>query len=99
MAAARFIGSTSNGGFSSWNDNASLAIGIAVLVLMLGNMVMAGNILLRYRMLFQKAQANELKLQTIVSTTIDGMITFDAEGRYSRPIRRQSACLAGRSPN
>jgi PAS domain S-box-containing protein len=81
MAAARFIGSAHNGGFSSWNDNASLAIGIAVLVLMLGNMVMAGNVLLRYRMLYQKAQANELKLQTIVSTTIDGMITFDAEGQ------------------
>jgi len=31
-------------------------------------------------MLYQKAQANELKLQTIVSTSIDGMVTFDAEG-------------------
>ncbi|WP_137009494.1 MHYT domain-containing protein [Aquitalea aquatilis] len=81
MAAARFIGTPQAGGFSSWNDNASLAIGIAVLVLMLGNMVLAGNVLLRYRMLYQKTQANELKLQTIVSTTIDGMITFDAEGR------------------
>lgn len=81
MAAARFIGTPQGSGFSSWNDNASLAIGIAVLVLMLGNMVLAGNVLLRYRMLFQKAQANELKLQTIFSTAVDGMITFDAEGR------------------
>ena len=81
MAAARFIGTPQGSGFSSWNDSASLAIGIAVLVLMLGNMVLAGNVLLRYRMLFQKAQANELKLQTIVSTAVDGMITFDAEGR------------------
>ncbi|KJV25366.1 hypothetical protein VI06_19235, partial [Aquitalea magnusonii] len=81
MAAARFIGTPRTVGFSSWNDNVSLAIGIAVLVVMLGNMVLAGNVLLRYRMLYQKTQANELKLQTIVSTAIDGMITFDSEGR------------------
>jgi len=80
MAAARFIGTPQTAAFPSWDDNAGLAIGIAVLVLMLGNMVLAGNVLLRYRMLYQKVLANELELQTIVSTTIDGMISFDTTG-------------------
>ncbi|MBV8647732.1 MAG: PAS domain S-box protein [Paludibacterium sp.] len=80
MAAARFIGVNEPGFAPSVNNVAYLAQAITLTVLALGALIFGGNILLRYRPLYLSAQANEAKLQAVVNTMADGMITCDAEG-------------------
>nr|WP_176426082.1 PAS domain S-box protein [Chromobacterium sp. ASV5] len=80
MTAARFIGAEQPGFQPSYNEAGYLALAIALLVAALGSLVMGGNILLRYRPLYLRSQASEAKLQAILDTTLDGMITIDAKG-------------------
>ena len=35
---------------------------------------------LRYRLLYQRAQYNETRLQTLVDTAVDSIVTIDARG-------------------
>lgn len=81
MEAARFIGIADPSFRNAIDDNASLAIAIAIIVLMLGTIVFAGNVLLRYRPLYQRALSNELKLQATLNTSVDAIITIDEKGR------------------
>lgn len=80
MEAARFIGTRDPAFRSPFEDNAGLAVAIAITVLMLGNIVFVCNVLLRYRPLYQRTLSNELKLQATFNTSLDGIITFDEKG-------------------
>ena len=84
MEAARFIGIADPSFRNAIDDNASLAIAIAIIVLMLGTIVFAGNVLLRYRPLYQRALSNELKLQATLNTSVDAIITIDEKAASNR---------------
>lgn len=81
MEAARFIGTPDPAFRNALDNNAGLAVAIAITVLLLGNMVFVGNVLLRYRPLYLRTQSNELKLQATFNTSLDGIITIDEKGR------------------
>jgi len=80
MAAARFVGVAEPGFTPLTNQNAHLALAVTLMVLALGALIFGGNMLLRYRLLYTAVLANEAKLQAIMNTMIDGMVTIDASG-------------------
>ena len=62
------------------NHQAPLALGIAAVALLVGLLVMALNLMLRFRELFRTAQGNELRLRAMVDTAAEGIVMIDAQG-------------------
>ncbi|HEY8939566.1 MAG TPA: PAS domain S-box protein [Cellvibrio sp.] len=79
MAAARFIGTPDNH-FAADNSRNFLAIIIGVTTVAISLLVLAGNLVLRYRQLYNQMQENESRLRAIVDTAVDGIITIDGNG-------------------
>ncbi|WP_159877322.1 PAS domain S-box protein [Aquitalea denitrificans] len=81
MLSARFIGVADPAGLTASSGNNRMATVVALLTLCAGVLVLAGNTLLRYRKLVQEKSASEGRLQAIVDTAVDGIISIDARGR------------------
>ncbi len=79
MAAARFIGTPDNN-FAADNSRNFLAIIIGVTTVAISLLVLAGNLILRYRQLYAQMQESESRLRAIVDTAVDGIITIDGNG-------------------
>jgi len=79
MAAARFIGSPSDS-LDGDANHTFLAVIIGATTVAISLLVVAGNLVLRYRQLYSQMQENEARLRAIVDTAVDGIITFDAQG-------------------
>lgn len=79
MVAARFIGDTDSG-FAADNSRNFLAIIIGVTTVAISLLVLAGNLILRYRQLYSQMQESESRLRAIVDTAVDGIITIDRHG-------------------
>lgn len=63
------------------SDQTPLALGIAAVTLLMGLLVLALNLVLRFRELFRTAQDSELRLRTMVDTAAEGIVMIDAQGR------------------
>lgn len=92
MAAARFVGSAEDSGLIE--GNTYLALSIALLTLTASVFVLAGNVLLRYRQLYEQMQENEARQRAIVDTAVDGIITIDQAGTI-RAVNRATERLFG----
>lgn len=60
-------------------SNFDLALSIAGITTLAILITVAGNILLRYRSIYQRMVQTEARTRTIVETAIDGIVTFDNE--------------------
>ncbi|NWK80110.1 PAS domain S-box protein [Aquitalea sp. LB_tupeE] len=105
MLSARFIGVAEPAG-RVMAENGKMAAVVALLTLCAGVLVLAGNALLRYRQLAAEKSAGEARLQAVVDTAVDGIISMDARGRVLEMNRAaelmfgwQSAELVGRNIN
>ena len=84
MAALRFTDDPDvPGGLQSLavSSGTSLALAVAGMAVVIGLLVVAINVGLRYRQMFLKVQHSESRLRAIADTAVDGMVMFDAHGR------------------
>ncbi len=79
MAAARFIGTVPPGSTGSSNST-FVALAISLITVAFTIFVLAANGLLRYRQLFLELRQNEAWMRALLTTTVDGVITVNAEG-------------------
>jgi len=78
MQATHFmINAESNLAPSSNFDLALSIVGITTLAILI---TVAGNVLLRYRSIYQRMVQTEARTRTIVETAVDGIITIDSKG-------------------
>ena len=81
MAAARFVPPA---GFQPDNQAGELplvlAMGITFTTLMISSLVVAINLLLKYREASAAAKANESRLLAMMDTAVDGIVTINAQG-------------------
>lgn len=81
MAAARFVPPA---GFSADNQTGELpvilAMGVTFTTLMISSLVVAINLLLKYREVSALAKLNESRLLAMMDTAVDGIITINAHG-------------------
>ena len=78
MTAARFVGSV--GADTAASDTTYLALGIALITVLLTGVVLAANGLLRYRQLYVELSRSEAWMRALLTTTVDGVITIDRAG-------------------
>lgn len=78
MEATRFVGHEMPGHDHSFNMN--LVVGISAVTVLLGGLVLAGNLFLRFRVLYQQLQLSEARQKAIFNTAVDGIITIDPSG-------------------
>jgi PAS domain S-box-containing protein len=79
MAAARFTGAVASGGDSSQNIG-FLALSITVITVAITVFVLAANGVLRYRDLYRQISESDRWMRALLTTTIDGVVTVDADG-------------------
>ncbi|MET0320394.1 MAG: MHYT domain-containing protein, partial [Duganella sp.] len=79
MAAARFTGTIAPGDAPGQNTG-FLALSIAVITVAITVFVLAANGVLRYRDLYRQLSESERWMRALLTTTIDGVVTVDAEG-------------------
>ncbi len=79
MEAARFIGAPDEN-ITKDASQIFLAIIIGATTVAISLLVLAGNLVLRYRLLYRHMHENELRLRAIVDTAVDGIITIDGKG-------------------
>ncbi|MFC4932403.1 MHYT domain-containing protein [Massilia sp. GCM10023247] len=79
MAAARFVGSV-GADTAAASDTTYLALGIALITVLLTGVVLAANGLLRYRQLYVELSRSEAWMRALLTTTVDGVITVDRAG-------------------
>jgi two-component system, sensor histidine kinase and response regulator len=81
MASARFLGQAQPGFDMADNNSTSLALGITLVTILVGIIVTAINVLIRYRQVLNSIQASETRLSTILNTAVDGIITINTVGQ------------------
>ncbi|MFC0349316.1 PAS domain S-box protein [Undibacterium danionis] len=62
------------------SSNFDLALSIAGITTLAILITVAGNVLLRYRSIYQRMVQTEARTRTIVETAVDGIITIDSKG-------------------
>lgn len=80
MEAARFIVLSGHTAHPHAQDPAFLAIGVAIATLLISTLAVNVSSQLRYRQLLSEKTASEARLQAILDTAKDGVITIDAQG-------------------
>ncbi|HEY2346114.1 MAG TPA: MHYT domain-containing protein [Xanthomonadaceae bacterium] len=80
MAGARFYGDPSLHGAPGQNETGILALGIAFTTITITLLVVAINVMLRYRAMVNGLTASEARSRAIMGTAIDGIITFAGNG-------------------
>ncbi|MBC3833303.1 PAS domain S-box protein [Undibacterium amnicola] len=78
MKATHFLNNP-NANFAP-TENFDLALSIAGITTLAILITVAGNILLRYRSIYQRMVHTEARTRTIVETAVDGIITIDSKG-------------------
>lgn len=78
MRAARFVGEDVPG--YTQTIDFDLVISITVVTLTLGMVVLAGNLVLRFRALYNQLRISELRQKAIFDTAVDGIITIERDG-------------------
>ncbi|WP_168734242.1 diguanylate cyclase domain-containing protein [Pseudothauera nasutitermitis] len=78
MNAARFIGEEVAGHEHSLDTD--LIIGITIVTVVLGGIVLAVNLSLRFRMLYKQLHLSEARQKAVFDTAVDGIITIDRRG-------------------
>ena len=81
MGAARFMGEPGGHLVESSENHGLLAIIISATTLALSMLALAGNLVLRYRQLYNQLLNSESRLRAIVDTAVDGIITIDSQGK------------------
>ena len=81
MAALRFIDAPGELELATTVEGTSLALAVAAVALVIGGLVIAINVGLRYRQMFLQMQQSESRLRAIADTAVDGMVMIDAQGR------------------
>ncbi|MBR7799833.1 PAS domain S-box protein [Undibacterium fentianense] len=61
-------------------SNLDLALSIAAITTLAILITVGGNVLLRYRSIYQRMVQTEARTRTIVETAVDGIITIDSQG-------------------
>lgn len=67
-------------GASDLPDPLPLALGVASVTLLMGFLLLALNLVLRFRALFRTAQERESHLRAMVDTAVEGIVMIDANG-------------------
>jgi PAS domain S-box-containing protein len=80
MAAARFVG-TVDATTAGASDTTFLALAISLITVLFTVVVLAANGLLRYRQLYLELSRSEAWMRALLTTTVDGVITIDREGK------------------
>ena len=80
MDASKYVGLAESGFNASTNNTTILALTIAFVTLCISVLAAAVNALLHYKQLLLDQQTSETRLQAIVATAVDGIITFNADG-------------------
>jgi len=80
MAAARFVGETDEICYGGLDRNGFLALGITVVTLSISLLTAGANGLLRYRALNREMGAEKQRMQAILDTAVDGIISIDGGG-------------------
>lgn len=80
MNGVRFYGETGPAIKGVWVNNTYLALALSSVILTLGVMVAALNGLMRMRDLHRRANSAQSRLQAIVDTAVDAIITIDGIG-------------------
>lgn len=78
MHATRFLANPDSRPDPS--SNADLAMSIASMTILAILITVSGNILLRYRTIYQRMAQTEARTRAIMETAIDGIITIDSKG-------------------
>ena len=79
MAAARFVGRLPPGSMPG-PSSTFLALALSLIVVTFTIFVLSANGLLRYRELFLQLSQSESWMRALLTTTVDGVITVDADG-------------------
>jgi PAS domain S-box-containing protein len=79
MAAARFVGRLPPGS-AAGHSSTFLALALSLIVVTFTIFVLSANGLLRYRELFMQLSQSESWMRALLTTTVDGVITVDADG-------------------
>ena len=80
MAAARFVGELPPGSMPN-ESSTFLALAITLITVAFTILVMSANGLLRYRELFRQQAESESWMRALLTTTVDGVITVDRDGK------------------
>jgi PAS domain S-box-containing protein len=80
MMAARFTGTPVAEGAMSSSSSGFISLAVALISVTGTVLVLAANTLLRYRQLMAQMRASESRLQAIVDTAADGLVTMDSRG-------------------
>ncbi|MBI1396717.1 MAG: PAS domain S-box protein [Betaproteobacteria bacterium] len=81
MAAARFVGNMPVGSTSGGGNASTLAIAISLTTVALATIVLATNAYLRVRELYRRLSERQARMRSLLATTVDGVLIFDASGR------------------
>ena len=83
MNAARFIGRAEPGFEPRLGQNLELAAAVAIATLLISLAAVAIHAALRYRQVFQDLVQSRARLQAVVDTAIDGVISLNAHGEIT----------------
>ncbi|MET0517353.1 MAG: PAS domain S-box protein [Burkholderiaceae bacterium] len=80
MAAARFVGESDEICFGGLDRNGYLALGITVVTLTISLLTAGANGLLRYRALNRQMRTEKQRMQAMLDTAVDGIVSIDGHG-------------------
>ncbi|MEL0166620.1 MAG: PAS domain S-box protein [Pseudomonadaceae bacterium] len=80
MAAARFVGSPQSGYVPQFAEQRNLGLLIAFATLVFGSLVGVINGIIRFSQLYQRVQASQEQIRSIVDTAVDAIVSWDTRG-------------------